>query len=75
MKVEQDIRPLLEARGLAILSEKEGEYHLKVKGEEQANELLGTLIAQKIPIITFDLREPSLHEIFVEKVGEANEAE
>ena len=57
------------------LSEKEGEYHLKVKGEEQANELLGTLIAQKIPIITFDLREPSLHEIFVEKVGEANEAE
>ena len=75
LKVEQDIRPLLEARGLAILSEKEGEYHLKVKGEEQANELLGTLIAQKIPIITFDLREPSLHEIFVEKVGEANEAE
>ncbi len=75
LKVEQDIRPLLEARGLVILSEKEGEYHLKVKGEEQANELLGTLITQKIPIITFDLREPSLHEIFVEKVGEANEAE
>lgn len=75
LKVEQDIRPLLEARGLVILSEKEGEYHLKVKGEEQANDLLGTLIQRGVSIITFDLREPSLHEIFVEKVGEANEAE
>lgn len=25
-----------------------------------------------ITVITFDLREPSLHEIFVEKVSEAN---
>ena len=42
---------------------------MKVTGEEQANRLLGSLIAQNIPVITFDLREPSLHEIFVETVG------
>ena len=36
--------------------------------------LLSSLIGAGIPVITFDLREPSLHEIFVEKVGEANEA-
>ena len=28
---------------------------------------------EKITIIKFELREPSLHEIFVEKVGDSNE--
>lgn len=76
LKVEQDITPYIQECGIQILTEKEHEYRLKVSGEEQANQLLGTLIAHHIPIITFDLREPSLHEIFVEKVGgDAHETE
>lgn len=76
LKVEQDITPYIQECGIQILTEKEYEYRLKVSGEEQANQLLGTLIAHHIPIITFDLREPSLHEIFVEKVGgDAHETE
>lgn len=76
LKVEQDITDYINACGIRIVSEKEYEYRLKVSGEEQANELLGTLINHKIPVITFDLREPSLHEIFVEKVGgESHETE
>ncbi|MBC8611922.1 ABC-type transporter ATP-binding protein EcsA [uncultured Ruminococcus sp.] len=69
LKVEQDIAPYIQAAGATVLSEKEYEYQLKVTGEEQANRLLGSLIENKITIITFDLREPSLHEIFVETVG------
>jgi ABC-2 type transport system ATP-binding protein len=57
------------------MNEKEFEYDIKVTGEEQANKLLGLLIADGITIIKFDLREPSLHEIFVEKVGETHEKE
>lgn len=72
LKVEQDITGLIKQAGVTIVTEKEYEYRLKVTGEEQANKLLGSLIGAGIPIITFDLREPSLHEIFVEKVGEAN---
>ena len=75
LKVERDITPFLEETGVRLVTEKEYEYRLKVTGEEQANELLGRLIQNKVPVITFDLREPSLHEIFVEKVGQANEAE
>ena len=57
-----------------FLAEKEYEYRLRVTGEQQANALLGSLIADGISVITFDLREPSLHEIFVETVGgEADE--
>ncbi len=74
LKVEQDITSYINAVGAEIITEKEFEYQIKVTGEEQANKLLGTLIQNNISIITFDLREPSLHEIFVEKVGgEAHE--
>lgn len=69
LKVEQDIAPYITRAGVTLLTEKEYEYQLKVTGEAQANELLSMLIADHIPVITFDLREPSLHEIFVEKVG------
>ena len=67
--LEQDISRQIAALGIEILSEKEYEYRLRVTGEQQANELLSTLIAAGITIVTFDLREPSLHEIFVETVG------
>lgn len=74
IKVEQDISELIKESGIAITYEKEYEYRLKVSGEEQANQLLKSLIENHIPVITFSLREPSLHEIFVQKVGgEAHE--
>ena len=75
LKVEQDISALAAETGVRIETEKEFEYRMKVTGEEQANALLGRLMAAHIPVITFDLREPSLHEIFVEKVGETHESE
>ena len=69
LKVETDISRHIAALGIETLSEKEGEYHLRVTGEQQANALLSALIADGVTIVTFDLREPSLHEIFVETVG------
>lgn len=75
LKVEQDISAFIESADIQVLGEKEFEYQLRVSGESQANELLGALIAASVPIIRFDLREPSLHEIFVETVGNDNEKE
>lgn len=49
------------------------EYEIKVTGEEQAKNFLAELVENNITIIKFELREPSLHEIFVEKVGNAHE--
>lgn len=72
LKTEQDAAPWIQAAGVQVLSEKAWEYQLKVTGEEQANRLLAMLIEHRVPVVTFDLREPSLHEIFVEKVGHGN---
>lgn len=72
LKTEGDAAPYIAAAGARILSENAGDYQLKVTGEEQAMGLLRLLMDEGLPVITFDLREPSLHEIFVEKVGEGH---
>ena len=76
LKTEQDISAYIQKAGITQLSEKEYEYQLKVTGEDQANALLADLMKDSVRVITFDLREPSLHEIFVSTVGgEAHETE
>lgn len=73
LKTETDVKDLIKKAGLTLVTEKECEYQLRVSGEEQANAFLKMLIEHAVSVITFDLREPSLHEIFVEKVGDAHE--
>ena len=68
LKVEKDVSDIIYTAGARIVSEKEFEYEIKVSGEAQANELLRRLISGGISVVAFELREPTLHEIFVEKV-------
>lgn len=75
LKTERDITPFIADAGALLVNEKEFEYDIKVSGEEQANRLLGLLISAGVTVIRFDLREPSLHEIFVGKVGAVHEKE
>lgn len=65
---------LIRQEGLTLVSAKETEYQIKVSGDEQANGFLKLLIENGVTVVTFSLREPSLHEIFVEKVGDVHEA-
>ena len=73
VKCERDIKPYIEAFNLPVINETPDGYHLKVTGEEQAALFLKRLIEENVPVIRYELREASLHEIFVEKVGEGNE--
>ena len=72
LKTEQDAEALIRAAGIEPFSEKPLEYQLRVTGETQANDLLRRLAEAGLTVVTFDLQEPSLHEIFVEKVGQAD---
>lgn len=73
VKSDMDISSYISSFGLQIAHKTPSEYHLKVTGEQQAMEFLTKLISDNISIVKFELREPSLHEIFVEKVGNAHE--
>ncbi|MBQ3514522.1 MAG: ATP-binding cassette domain-containing protein [Lachnospiraceae bacterium] len=75
MKCDQNIKPYLEQFEMKILNETPDGYQLKVSSQEQASALLSRLIEDKITVVRYELREPSLHEIFVEKVGGANDEE
>lgn len=73
VKSDVDIDFYISSFGLNVVNKTPSEYHLKVQGEKQAMAFLAKLICDKIPVVKFELREPSLHEIFIEKVGGANE--
>lgn len=73
IKCEGNIEGYISAFGFEVISSTPDGYQLRVKSEEEATRFLSKLIEEKVQVIRFELREPSLHEIFVEKVGEANE--
>lgn len=70
VKSDDDIMPYINDMNLTVLEKTPDGIHIKVTGEEQANELLTTLVKKEISVVKFDLSEPSLHEIFIDKVGD-----
>lgn len=73
IKCEEDIESYINEMGLNVVNKTPDGYQIKVSGEAEAKKLLQKLVADNITIIRYELREPSLHEIFVEKVGDAHE--
>ncbi len=73
VKSDSDIASYIQKFGIQIVEKLPSEYHLKVTGERQAREFLANMMQDNVPLVKFELREPSLHEIFVEKVGDGNE--
>ncbi|MBR6642581.1 MAG: ATP-binding cassette domain-containing protein [Lachnospiraceae bacterium] len=73
VKSDSEIAPYIQKFGIRIVEKMPSEYHLKVTDERQAREFLANMMQENVPLVKFELREPSLHEIFVEKVGDNNE--
>jgi len=67
---ENDIGSMVQEEGIRLAAKTAAGYELKISTDEQAYRLLEKLIKLKIRLDKFEIREPSLHEIFVEKVGE-----
>ncbi len=73
VKAEGNITPLAAECGLTVTEETPNGSSFNVQSEEQAHKLLMTIIERKIPLIRYELREPTLNELFIEKVGESSE--
>lgn len=70
LKCDGDVRELVEKSNMKILNENQHYIELGVNREEEAMMLLKEILNRDISVIRFELREPTLHEIFIEKVGE-----
>ncbi|MBQ1393059.1 MAG: ATP-binding cassette domain-containing protein [Lachnospiraceae bacterium] len=73
VRCEENIEGIITKFDFTEVNKNATEYEIKVKSEEQAMKFLSEIVSQKINLIKFELREPSLHEIFVEKVGTSHE--
>lgn len=70
LNTQDDIDLLIKEQAITLISKNATGYELKIKSDDQAYSLLEKIIASKIRLDKFEIREPSLHEIFIEKVGE-----
>ncbi|MBU3144007.1 ABC transporter ATP-binding protein [Clostridium sp. CF012] len=67
---QEEIDALIKEQNINVISKTASGYEFKIKSDEEAYSLLEKIIASKIRLDKFEIREPSLHEIFIEKVGE-----
>lgn len=54
-----------------IIEKKVNSYEIKLKNEEMAQDILRQIVEKGIKLDKFEIKEPSLHQIFIDKVGEA----
>ncbi len=54
-----------------IIEKKVNSYEIKIKDEQMAQDILKSIVEKGIKIDKFEIKEPSLHQIFIDKVGEA----
>lgn len=73
LKCDENVDTEIQKFSLPVLNQTPEEYHIQVNGQAQATEFLNYLLAQNKSIVKYELREPSLHEIFIEKVGDTHE--
>lgn len=75
VKCEENFEEIIRKHELPIINNTPDGIQIKVKNEDMATAFLNDLLAENKKVIRFELREPSLHEIFVEKVGTVHEEE
>jgi len=70
ISTKQDIKEYIKELELDIYLEKDNEYEINIKAEEQGYKLFNLLAKNNIQVDKFEIKKPSLHDIFIEKVGE-----
>jgi len=73
VKCDNNFDDLIEKHGMVVKKDTPDGKQLKVESEEKAQLFLEDLLKGNKSVVRFELREPSLHEIFIEKVGEPTE--
>ena len=65
-----NIEDYIKQLNLSIHFSKDNEYVINIENEEQGYELFRLLANSNIEINKFEIKKPTLHDIFIEKVGE-----
>ncbi len=69
INANQDITSYIKEFDLEIENEANNNYIIKISDEEKAHKLLNKLIAQGVKVDKFEIKKPTLNDIFIEKVN------
>ena len=67
---EKDISKEIEKLNMQIIKQVDRNYEISIDNEEKAYTLMKNLVNNNYKINKFELKRPSLNDIFIEKVGE-----
>ena len=70
VNVKQDISSYIKELDIEIENETNNNYILKITDEDKVHTLLNRLITAGIKVDKFEIKKPTLNDIFIEKVGE-----
>ena len=70
ISADKDIKQYIEELSLEVEIEKNNDYIIKIDDEQKAHKLLNKLVENNINITKFEIKKPTLNDIFIEKVGE-----
>ena len=65
-----EITQEIEEFNLEIENVTNNNYVIKITDEEKAHNLLNKLVSNDIRVDKFEIKKPTLNDIFIEKVGE-----
>ena len=70
VSTDKNIENYIKEFNMDIEFSKNNEYSIEIDSEEKAHQLLEKLVGNHIEINKFEIKKPSLNDIFIEKVGE-----
>lgn len=66
----EDTRDIAASQGLTVIDKRADETEYRIQGDEMAQRFLSALLEKGLYPTKYEILEPSLNEIFIEKVGE-----
>ncbi len=66
---DKNIDEYIKEFNMSIEFEKDNEYSIKIDSEEVAHKLLEKVVANGVLVNKFEIKKPTLNDIFIEKVG------
>ena len=69
LSTDKNIDEYIKEFNMEIEFSKNNEYSIKIDSEEKAHQLLEKLVTDHIEVDKFEIKKPTLNDIFIEKVG------
>lgn len=70
LSTTENVDNLIKQANLEIYNSKNNEYMINISGEDDGYRLFDLLAQNHVKVEKFEIMKPSLHDIFIEKVGE-----